>query len=46
MDTWDLEITLKDDEYFLMGDNRNHSWDSRIYGAIKKEEIKSKLLFK
>ena len=46
MDTWDLEITLKDDEYFLMGDNRNHSADSRIYGAINKEEIKSKLLFK
>ncbi len=33
------EVTLKDDEYFLMGDNRSVSLDSRILGIIKKEEI-------
>lgn len=33
------EITLEDDEYFLMGDNREISLDSRTLGIIKKQEI-------
>ena len=33
------EITLGDDEYFLMGDNRAISLDSRALGIIKKQEI-------
>lgn len=33
------KITLASDEYFLMGDNREVSLDSRILGVIKKEEI-------
>lgn len=33
------EITLGDDEYFLMGDNREVSLDSRSLGIIKKYEI-------
>lgn len=31
--------TLGPDEYFLMGDNRNHSNDSRSFGPIKKKDI-------
>lgn len=36
------EITLGDDEYFVMGDNRAVSLDSRIIGVIKKNEIEGK----
>lgn len=32
-------ITLKWDEYFVMGDNRSSSLDSRIFGPIKQYEI-------
>ncbi len=37
-------ITLGEDEYFVLGDNRNHSSDSRIreVGNIKKDQIVGK----
>ena len=35
-------VVLEDDEYYLLGDNRPRSSDSRIYGAFKEENIKSK----
>ncbi|MEE8808037.1 MAG: signal peptidase I [Lactimicrobium sp.] len=36
------EITLGDDEYFCLGDNRPHSTDSRFYGPFKKSDIVAK----
>ena len=36
------EITLGDDEYYCLGDNRPASSDSRYYGPFKKEQIRSK----
>lgn len=36
------EVELKDDEYFVLGDNRDDSFDSSEFGVVKKEQIKGK----
>lgn len=33
-------IEVKDDEYFVLGDNRFNAEDSRIYGVVKSKEIR------
>jgi len=33
------EINLKDGQYFVLGDNRNYSFDSRSWGNLQKSEI-------
>lgn len=38
------EITLGYDEYFVLADNRKSSDDSRLWGAVKSEDIKAKVL--
>ncbi len=37
-------LNLSDDEYFLMGDNRANSQDSRMIGPVNKQQITGKLL--
>lgn len=32
-------IQLGEDEYWVMGDNRNHSSDSRVIGPVTKDRI-------
>ena len=36
------EVKLKEDEYFVMGDNREVSKDSRMIGAVNIDQIKGK----
>lgn len=36
------EVKLKEDEYFVLGDNRDDSFDSSEFGIVKKEQIKGK----
>ena len=36
-------VTLKDNEYFLVGDNRQNSYDSRFYGGVNKDKIQGKV---
>jgi signal peptidase I len=39
-------LTLGADEYFFMGDNRNHSHDSRAFGPIKHDAIMGRAIIR
>lgn len=39
-------IVLKDDEYFVLADDRSHGVDSRYYGAVHGRNIKGKLILR
>jgi len=40
------KIILAADEYFVLGDNRSHSFDSRRFGALSKEHIIGRALIR
>lgn len=37
---------LPENQYFLMGDNRSNSVDSRVYGSVSREDIKGVVVSK
>ncbi|MBR1444030.1 MAG: signal peptidase I [Firmicutes bacterium] len=41
-----VSMTLGDDEYFIMGDHRSTSVDSRTLGVIRSEDIIGRVLFR
>ncbi len=42
----DIDAELADNEYFMLGDNRSASSDSRFWGALKRELIVGRALFR
>lgn len=45
VDHWGERITLGENEYYVMGDNRENSRDSRSFGPIDRDMIWGRLVF-
>ncbi len=42
----ETNITLSDTQYFMMGDNRAQSYDSRSWGPLNKEDVRGQVLLR
>jgi signal peptidase I len=41
-----VTFTVEEGKVFVMGDNRNHSSDSRVFGQLDADEILGKVIFR